>query len=185
VEHLDRQGLKVLLSHHRADQLHLCYRVPGTGLCLCARCVGLYPGMALALVLGRLTGPWPWWLEWGLLFIAPLPALVEWGLTAATGRPERANWIRSLTGAGLGLGLGADLVHNTRDLLGYPVMAQLLMFLVFIWFIWMVSYSRRSGVRRQALRKRLARPSLQEFVLGPAEPGAGQDPKAPDKPQTR
>lgn len=181
----DRQGWRVLLSHHRADQFHLCYRVPGTRVCLCARCVGIYPGLALALILGRALGPWPWWLDWGLLFLAPLPALIEWGLTAATGRPERANWIRSLTGLGLGVGLGTNLAINTRDLLGYPVMAQLAYLLAFIWVIWMVSYGRRSKARREALKKRLARPSLQEFVLGQMTGPDDQEPKAPDKPQTR
>lgn len=177
----ERQGWRVLLSHHRSDQLHLCYRV-GLGsrqVCLCARCAGLYPGLLLVLGLGRWTGPWPWWLDFALLFLAPLPALIEWGLTIATGKPERANWLRSLAGLGLGAGIGANLAYNSFDLLGYPVMAQFVYFLTCVWVVWMVSYARRSQARRQALIARLNRPGLQEFVLGP-----DQD-QTPRTPQTR
>ncbi len=166
--HLDRQGLGILLSHHRADQLHLCYRLTlGRRTAhLCARCLGIYPGMALALALDGLCGPWPWWLQWGLLFLAPLPALIEWGISAGAGKPERVNWIRLLTGLGLGVGLGTNLAANTRDLLGYPVMAQFVMFLTFIWVIWMFSYARRNDVRRQATLRRMQRSGLREYVLG-------------------
>ncbi len=169
---LDRQGWRVLLSHHRADQLHLCYRLGGAhrALCLCARCVGLYPGLALALIVERCCGPWPWWLEWGLLFLAPLPAMVEWGLTVASGRSERSNPVRTATGLGLGVGLGTNLAVNARDLLGMPVLAQIAYFLAGIWVVWMISYGRRSGVRRRALRRRLRRPSLKEYVLGRSRP---------------
>lgn len=183
---MNSQGLKVLLSHHRDDQLHLCYRLGP--IHLCARCSGLYPGMALALVVGHLAGPWPWWLEWGLLFFAPLPALIEWGLSSATGKPERRNWVRSATGFGLGVGLGTNLLVNTRDLLGYPVLAQLTYLLTFIWVIWMISYARRSSKRRRALAARMRRPGLEEFVLGQAQTAdesEGDQASPPNKPQTK
>jgi uncharacterized membrane protein len=173
------QGLGVLLSHHRDDQLHLCYRLSlgRRTLHLCARCAGLYPALALTLVAGRLGPVWPWWLEWGLMFLAPLPALVEWGTTVATGRPDRANPVRTLTGLGLGVGLGANLVVNTRELAGPAVSAQLLFFLASVWVVWLISYARRSRARRaQASAGSGPRPSLEEFLareLGPPRSPAG------------
>ena len=76
---LDRQSfLSLLISHHRVEELHLCYRLPlgRRILYFCARCLGIIPAMIITLVLGRLTGPWPGWLLWVLLLLAPLPALL-------------------------------------------------------------------------------------------------------------
>ncbi len=190
------QGWGVLLSHHRDDELHLCYRVNifGKELFLCARCSGIYPAMFVVLFTERMTGPWPWWVQWGLLFIAPLPALIEWGITVATARADRSNLVRTYTGMGLGVGIGMNLAVNTRHLAAPAVTAQIVYFMAVVWFVWMVSYSRRSSKRRRAMRsKRPKKQSLQEFVfqniqdVSPAESSPenhdGNGP--PHKPQTR
>ena len=122
----DQSFFSLLLSHHPADKLHLCYRLKlgSREVFFCARCSGLFPAMLAVLIAGQLTGPWPWWLEWLMLFLPPLPAFLDWGTSVATGKPERSNRLRMLTGAGLGTGLGAPLHDNTYALMSYPVMAH-------------------------------------------------------------
>jgi hypothetical protein len=117
--------------------------------------------MIAVLLSGHFFPRWPGWLEWGLLFLAPLPALLDWGTSTALGKPERANWIRLLTGVGLGIAIGANLQVNTRDLLGKPVIAQATFFLAAVWVVWVASYLRRLKSRRAARRNR---PSLDEFL---------------------
>jgi hypothetical protein len=166
----DRQSFfALLLSHHPVDRLHLCYplQIGSRQVHLCARCLGLFPAMFLVLGVGIATGPWPWWLEWLLLFLPPLPAFLDWGTSTAAGKPERGNLVRLLGGIGLGTGLGASLHINTYALASYPVMAQFVFFLASVWVVWMVSYARRSRVRREQLRERIARrPSLEEYIRG-------------------
>jgi len=157
----------LLLSHHPVDKLHLCYhlKLGRHQLHFCARCSGLFPAMFLTLVAGSLTGPWPWWLEWILLFLPPLPAFLDWGTTVASGKPERSNRLRLLTGAGFGIGLGASLHVNSYALMSYPVMAQFGFFLTAVWLVWLVSYVRRSRVRRERMKERLRnRGSLEEYL---------------------
>ena len=168
----DRQSfLSLLISHHRVEELHLCYRLPVGRRILhfCARCLGIIPAMILTLVLGRLTGPWPEWLVWALLLLAPLPALLDWATTMAAGKPERANWIRFTTGIGLGAGIGASLYVNTYALLSYPVKIQFIYLLASVWIAWMFSYARRSKTRRERVMQRAKRrPTLEEYVSGKA-----------------
>jgi uncharacterized membrane protein len=143
---MERQGFfSLLLSHHMVEDFHLTYalRLGSHTLHLCARCSGLYPAMFCTLLIGRLTPRWPFWLEWVLLFLAPLPALIDWGTTAATGKPERNNTIRMLTGIGLGVSLGTNLLINTYELLAVSVWAQVTFFLAVIWVVWLLSYLRR------------------------------------------
>jgi uncharacterized membrane protein len=158
----------MLLSHHPAEKLHLCYqiRIGRHSLHFCARCLGLFPAMLLTLFLARLGGPWPEWLVWVILLLMPLPALVDWGTTAASGRPERANWVRLTTGIGLGVGLGASLFVNSRALLSTPVKAQFVFLLGSVWVVWLVSYLRRTILRRRVRTvRRRKRMSLEEYVL--------------------
>ncbi|HUU02521.1 MAG TPA: DUF2085 domain-containing protein [Myxococcota bacterium] len=158
----------LLLSHHPASKLHLCYeiRIGKRSLHFCARCLGLLPAMFLTLFLARLGGPWPEWLVWVMLLLMPLPALVDWGTATASGRPERANWVRLTTGIGLGVGLGASLFINSYALLSTPVKAQFVFLVGSVWVVWLVSYLRRSILRskRQTARRR-KRMSLEEYML--------------------
>lgn len=171
----DQSVFSLLLSHHPVEKLHLCYRLRlgRRQLHFCARCSGLFPAMLLTLVAGQLTGRWPWWFEWIMLFIPVLPAFLDWGTTTSTGKPERSNRLRFLTGVGLGIGIGASLHINTYALLSYPVMAQLAFLLAAVWVVWMASYARRSRLRRERLKERLKnRPSLEEYLgLGEQTPG--------------
>jgi len=141
----------LLLSHKPDDKLHLCIRmrVFGRSLYFCSRCLGLYPALLLVLGLGRMIGPFPAWLTFVLLFLAPLPAFLDWGTRTAAGLPERPNSVRFWTGIGLGLGLGANLYVNSYALLSLPVMAQIAFFLASIWVVWLTSYLRRRRARRR------------------------------------
>ena len=152
MERCEGQGIgSLLLSHKPDDKLHLCYRmgVFGRSLYFCPRCLGLLLALPITLVWGRAVGPFPGWVMFGLLFLAPLPALLDWGTRTATGLPERENRVRFWTGIGLGMGLGASLHVNTYALLSPPVMGQIAFFLSSIWVVWLVSYLRRRRNRRR------------------------------------
>ena len=96
---------RYLLAHHEPGEWDRCHtiRLPGTPVRLCARCSGVYPGIAggVALALsGTATGLWPW-----LVALGPLPALVDWAATTLGGR-EGSNAVRTLTGVTLGAAYG-------------------------------------------------------------------------------
>lgn len=98
-----------LLSHHEPDEYHRCYAptVGGRRVRLCARCLGVYPGIAVGLLAALAPSPLPT----GLLAVAslPLPALVDWAATAFTAR-RGWNPVRTATGAALGYAYGVGLV---------------------------------------------------------------------------
>ncbi|AHG00300.1 hypothetical protein HALLA_17330 [Halostagnicola larsenii XH-48] len=103
-----------LLSHHLPSERHRCYApvIFGRRIHICARCLGIYPGILAALVVALLGG--------GLLaspvatlavaLVFPLPALVDWTLTTFTER-RGYNLVRTATGFLLGCGYGTGLVH--------------------------------------------------------------------------
>lgn len=165
---LQRQSfLSLLLSHHTVDRWHLCYRfrLGRREVALCARCLGIVPAMILTLIVGQLTGRWPAWAEWGILMLLPLPAVLDWATTTVSGKPERKNWIRTLTGAGLGMGIGGALHVNSYALLNEPVAAQFLyivssVLLVRLWVYFRVNLKRA----RQARARLRNRPTLLEYI---------------------
>jgi len=73
---------------------------------LCARCLGVYPGIAVGLGL-FLFGVFN---SYQLLLVAflPMPALVDWTVTHLR-TPDGRNAIRTATGALLGVGYGIGL----------------------------------------------------------------------------
>jgi uncharacterized membrane protein len=109
-----------LVAHHGPDEEeHHCLRLPlgRQGIPVCARCLALYPILALVIVLDlthRLVPPGTRWL---VAFAAVAPAVIDWSrlrLFASRGRPA----VRVITGtlAGLGLGLAvADHLRNPRE----------------------------------------------------------------------
>ena len=82
---------------------------------LCARCTGLYPALLLtfgALAAARSPLSWTGDLLWVLALTAP--ALVDWSV-GVFAPAWGARWLRSATGALLGVALGRSLyVHVQR-----------------------------------------------------------------------
>ncbi len=113
---VDRAGVRAalaetrryLLSHHEPADYDRCHApvVFGRRFRLCARCSGIYPGLAAGLA-AFLAGPA--WAS-GLLVVAvlPLSALVDWTATAFTPR-RGTNRLRTATGAALGYAYGVGL----------------------------------------------------------------------------
>lgn len=97
-----------VLSHHEPAEWHRCYvpRVGGRRVRLCARCLGIYPGIVVGIAAWLVASPLPT----GRLAVAalPLPALVDWAATAFT---DRSGWnpVRTATGALLGYAYGVGL----------------------------------------------------------------------------
>jgi len=112
-----RRGLartrRYLLAHHPPDERDRCHAV-GVGdrpVYLCARCSGVYPGIAAGVALfATKTAPalWPW------LVLLPAPALVDWAATA-TGDRRGHNAVRTGTGTLLGLAYGLALPWFLAD----------------------------------------------------------------------
>lgn len=119
-----RRGLRAtapyLLSHHVADERDRCHRV-AVGDCevhLCARCAGIYPGLALGLLWGLTRG-----LPSGpalpvAVALLPAPALLDWASSALRNRDgsnwlrnrDGSNWLRTATGVLIGIGYALGLV---------------------------------------------------------------------------
>lgn len=132
-----RRGLaetrRFLLSHHEQSEYYRCHTVQMRERCvhLCARCSGVYPGIALGVVGHSLVPDAAVVLV--LVGLLPLPALVDWAVTSFTPRRGK-NAVRTATGLllGAGYGLGLTRLAGGWDLpvvaigLGYGVLAALL-----------------------------------------------------------
>ncbi|HOX44499.1 MAG TPA: DUF2085 domain-containing protein [Myxococcota bacterium] len=175
MEDTERQSfLSLLLSHHPVEQWHLCYRVrlAGRQWALCARCLGIYPALAVTLLLGQLGGPWPAWAEWAVLMVPPLPALVDWATTAVERKPERPNWFRLVTGLGMGVGIGGAFHVNSYALLSEPVVAQFAYIVLTVFLVRLVGFLRFGIEKRRRVKARLAsRPTLEEYIRDNFRPG--------------
>lgn len=97
-----------LLSHHEPSEWYRCYAISvgGRTIRLCARCSGIYPGIAIGLFasLGGTVGAVPI----GLIAVLPAPALIDWAVTTFSDRGGY-NLVRTVTGALLGVGYGLGL----------------------------------------------------------------------------
>lgn len=98
------------LSHHGPDELNRCYRFGSVHVC--ARCLGTYPTLLLAIALqatfrAPVEHPVDLLVGVGLM----LPATIDWALGRF--RPGRfSNVWRTFTGVLLGIALGRSLfVH--------------------------------------------------------------------------
>lgn len=119
---VDRAGIRAalsetrrhLLSHHTPEEYYRCYApvVFGHRIRLCARCSGIYPGIALGLLLAGF-GP-PALATLVVVAALPMPALLDWVATTFTDRRGR-NPIRTATGGLLGYAYGAGLVGLLVD----------------------------------------------------------------------
>lgn len=109
-----REGIartrRYLLSHHEPSEWHHCYAVPGPNgrVRVCARCLGVYPGIALGVAVQ--AGVAAVTVGLGLIALLPLPALVDWSRTAFTDA-DGSNVVRTATGLLLGVGYGAGVVR--------------------------------------------------------------------------
>jgi len=139
---VDRAGMRdalaetrrYLLSHHEPAEHDRCHApvVVGRRLRVCARCSGIYPGIAGG-VAAAVAGP-AWLSSLLVVTVLPAPALVDWTATTATTR-RGSNWLRTATGLLLGyaygVGLGRLLVAGDRRVLavgvayGLPALALL------------------------------------------------------------
>ncbi|RKD98253.1 DUF2085 domain-containing protein [Halopiger aswanensis] len=124
---------RFVLSHHLPSEYHRCYS-PSIGdrrVHVCARCLGVYPGIAMGVLTALfLLNDVPL----ALVALLPLPALCDWALT--TFRPARgSNVIRTATGTllgcGYGLGVALFLLEHELAVLGigavYAVIAGFLL----------------------------------------------------------
>lgn len=110
-----RKGLaetrKYLLAHHRPSEYHRCYspHVAGRRVHICARCLGIYPGIVAGLFAYAFLPDGYSSVLWVALL--PLPALLDWTVTTFSGT-EGFNPVRTATGALLGYGyaLGVSLL---------------------------------------------------------------------------
>ncbi|WP_137285292.1 DUF2085 domain-containing protein [Halorussus salinisoli] len=126
-----RQGLgetrRYALSHHEPGDWDRCFAVSvpwrnrERPVQVCARCAGIYPGIAfgvLACVLGLL----PRESIPVLVGVLPVFALADWSRTAYTHRTGH-NLSRATTGLSLGIGYGCGLVGLTQQSLRPVVVA--------------------------------------------------------------
>lgn len=105
---------RYLLSHHEPEAYHRCYRlsVRGHVVRLCARCLGIYPGIAIGLMAAAFhvaTG-----LQPVMLLFFPAFALIDWTVTTFTAS-EGTNVIRTGTGTLLGIAYGLGLWMGLVD----------------------------------------------------------------------
>jgi uncharacterized membrane protein len=125
---------RYLLAHHPPSEFYRCYSlsIAGRRIRICARCVGIYPGI-IAGLLAYFFVP----SEYGsvlLVGLLPLPALIDWGLTTFSGW-NGFNLVRTTTGMllGCGYGFGLSLLfleHNLSILavgIGYALLSGLLL----------------------------------------------------------
>jgi len=115
-----------LIAHHWPGQLERCYQVwlGRKPVWFCARCTGLYPVLAVVLVLLLLGHPPPGRLDLIWLLVLPLPAVVDWARSRLTGWPG-SNWLRSFTGALLGVSLARTVQLNMVEPAHHLVLIQL------------------------------------------------------------
>lgn len=119
---VDRAGIRTalsetrgyLLSHHTPDERYRCYApvVFGRRVHLCARCLGIYPGIALG-VLAALFGL-PTVADIAVVAFLPIPALLDWAATTFTDRRGH-NALRTASGGLLGFAYGVGLVSLFVD----------------------------------------------------------------------
>jgi uncharacterized membrane protein len=101
---------RYLLSHHEPTDWDRCYAptIRGRRVRLCARCLGIYPGILVGLLVASLFRvPIS---HYALVALLPLPALLDWTVTTFTDRAGH-NVVRTSTGVLLGVGYAVGLVH--------------------------------------------------------------------------
>lgn len=114
------------LSHHHTDELDRTVKIAGVHLC--ARCLGTYPVMFIALMAQfKLHAPLSHELDVPLTTALFLPALADWAYGRFRPHAFNNGW-RLLTGVALGLSLGRSLfIHLQKP---FPLVLLIQMALV-------------------------------------------------------
>ncbi|GGL70176.1 DUF2085 domain-containing protein [Halocalculus aciditolerans] len=105
-----RAGLRAarpyLLAHDDPPYDHChSFSARGRRVDVCARCLGIYPGVAAGFLAGRLLAA-----PLALVAVLPLPALLDWSAVALGGR-DGNNHRRTLTGVLLGVAVAGGVVR--------------------------------------------------------------------------
>jgi uncharacterized membrane protein len=131
------------LSHHFPDEYHRCYRLGP--LHVCARCLGVYPTLAVAFV-AQLIARAPLEvasdLPVGLALIAP--ATMDWAVGRFFPRAFSNPW-RTLTGVLLGLALGRSLFIHVQRPFPPVLLAQSALVTAVAVPVILATYRRRRG----------------------------------------
>jgi uncharacterized membrane protein len=144
VSKIDRSEIKkglaetqqYLLSHHQRSEWYRCYApvLFDRQLHICARCSGVYPGIAIGIFTFISNYTIPFQFYW--ISILPAPALIDWTLTSLVDY-RGYNLVRTTTGLLLGYayGLGTCLLFGDLKLrlliigFGYGILASTLIIL--------------------------------------------------------
>lgn len=132
------------LSHHFEADLHRCYRFGRTSVC--ARCLGTYPTLLVALTAqGLMHAPVYLPMEVPVVLLLTAPATFDW--VHGQWRPHAfSNAWRTLTGVALGLGLGRSLFVHFASPWPPVLLAQLGLALATVALVVLVGYLRgRTG----------------------------------------
>lgn len=101
---------RYILSHHGESELYRCYalRLGKRTVHLCSRCVGIYAGIALGILLHALRLlPGSAYLP--AVAVLPMFALLDWSASAFTGWRGH-NPLRTLTGLLLGIAYALGII---------------------------------------------------------------------------
>ncbi len=131
-----------LLSHHHPDEFNRCYRVGPVHLC--ARCLGTYPVMFLAIALQAFRrAPLDFPGQTLAVLAVTAPALLDWAYGQF--HPQAGtNFRRTFTGVLLGLALGRSLYVHLVSPLPFVLLVQLGVVGAVALPVILVSYRRRS-----------------------------------------
>lgn len=116
------ETLRYILSHHGESEFYRCYALNlGTRTVhLCSRCVGIYAGIALGLLLHAQAPP-PLNASLPAVAVLPLFALLDWSLSAFAGWKGH-NLLRTLSGLLLGIAYALGLALLFLTFPNYGVM---------------------------------------------------------------
>jgi len=139
-----------MLSHHPPAMFDRCYKVGSVHIC--ARCMGIYPGLALGVAVFFWLPPFPDWLDWIILLVLPVPALLDWAAYWVWSEPG-TNTRRTLTGALLGIAAARNLYLHWQNPFCPKVITQAVLLLLAAAGLWFFGYKRRKRLSTADLLK--------------------------------
>lgn len=137
------------LSHHFPEESFKCYHLNlrGAQIAICARCVGLYPMLMLIFAAQFSFLPFPPAADWPLLLLLPLPALIDWSSTRLTSRRGH-NWLRTITGALLGIALGRAFAIYVQNPLAPVAIAEFALLSMTLTGVELLAWRQRRQFRK-------------------------------------